>query len=106
MGLGEVPAMVAQSKPDDPIFYLRDLGDAQGQEEQGEKVLAAPAVRRLARDMGVDLSQLTGTGIGGRITAHDVKAASGTRLAADTRSITDTRSTADTRSAARPSAAQ
>src|SRR4051812_32542624 len=37
------------------------------------KVLATPAVRRLARDMGVDLEHVTGTGIGGRITAHDVE---------------------------------
>jgi pyruvate dehydrogenase E2 component (dihydrolipoamide acetyltransferase) len=43
-------------------------------EPQG-KTLAAPAVRRLARDLGVDLAQLTGTGIGGRITSRDVERA-------------------------------
>jgi pyruvate dehydrogenase E2 component (dihydrolipoamide acetyltransferase) len=41
------------------------------------KSLAAPAVRRLARDLNVDLDQVTGTGIGGRITARDVEAAGG-----------------------------
>jgi pyruvate dehydrogenase E2 component (dihydrolipoamide acetyltransferase) len=46
-----------------------------GEAERGEKVLAAPAVRRLARDRGVDLSCVVGTGIGGRITAHDVETA-------------------------------
>lgn len=46
------------------------------------KVLAAPAVRRLARDLGIELNGLAGTGIGGRITAKDVRAAaSGDRAA-------------------------
>lgn len=44
-----------------------------GEEKKAEKVLAAPAVRKLARDKGVDLSRVVGTGIGGRITAHDVE---------------------------------
>jgi 2-oxoisovalerate dehydrogenase E2 component (dihydrolipoyl transacylase) len=36
---------------------------------------AQPAVRRVARDLGVDLAQLSGTGPGGLITAEDVVAA-------------------------------
>lgn len=44
-------------------------------EEHAGKALAAPAVRRLARELGVSLDQVTGTGIGGRITASDVRAA-------------------------------
>ncbi|WP_428936859.1 dihydrolipoamide acetyltransferase family protein [Fontivita pretiosa] len=43
--------------------------------EEPGKVRAAPAVRRLARDLGVDLEQVQGTGIGGRITSRDVQAA-------------------------------
>ncbi len=39
------------------------------------KVRAAPAVRRLARDLGVDIEQVRGTGIGGRVTSADVQAA-------------------------------
>ena len=35
-----------------------------------------PAARKLARERGVDLSRLTGTGPGGRITREDVEAAS------------------------------
>lgn len=38
------------------------------------KPLAAPAVRRHARDLGVDLSRVKGSGIGGRITKKDVDA--------------------------------
>ncbi len=34
---------------------------------------AAPSVRRLAREIGVDVSQVAGTGPGGRITQDDVK---------------------------------
>jgi pyruvate/2-oxoglutarate dehydrogenase complex dihydrolipoamide acyltransferase (E2) component len=36
---------------------------------------AGPAIRRLAREVGIDLRQLTGTGNGGRITRDDVLAA-------------------------------
>ena len=36
-------------------------------------VLAPPAVRKLARELGVDLAQVRGSGPGGRISAEDVK---------------------------------
>jgi pyruvate dehydrogenase E2 component (dihydrolipoamide acetyltransferase) len=51
-----------------------DLGDA-SESKGSDEILAAPAVRRLARDMGIDLEHVTGSGIGGRITARDVQAA-------------------------------
>ncbi len=38
----------------------------------GEQVQAPPAIRKLARDMNVDLAQVRGTGTGGRITREDV----------------------------------
>ncbi len=38
-------------------------------------VLAAPATRRLARELGVDLASVRGTGPQGRVTDDDVKAA-------------------------------
>ena len=40
-------------------------------------VNAGPAVRRLARELGLDLTTITGTGEKGRITREDVKAALG-----------------------------
>lgn len=41
----------------------------------GRRPLATPAVRRVARDLGVDLDQLSGSGPNGLITAEDVVAA-------------------------------
>ena len=40
---------------------------------EGSSVLAPPAVRKLARELGVDLTQVRGSGPGGRISAEDVK---------------------------------
>ncbi len=37
------------------------------------KALATPAVRRIARELGVDINQVPGTGRGGRVTASDVQ---------------------------------
>ncbi len=41
------------------------------------RVLAKPPVRRLAKDLGVDLTSLTGTGPNGTVTRDDVEAAQG-----------------------------
>jgi len=45
-------------------------------EEEGRRVFApaAPSVRRLARELGVDIDQVEGSGSGGRISSEDVKA--------------------------------
>lgn len=45
-------------------------------------VLAKPPVRKLAKDLGVDLAQLTGTGPVGSITREDVQAAAAGQAAA------------------------
>jgi pyruvate dehydrogenase E2 component (dihydrolipoamide acetyltransferase) len=39
-----------------------------------ERILASPRARKLAKELGVDLSQVTGTGPKGRITGDDVSA--------------------------------
>lgn len=46
--------------------------------------LAKPPVRKLAKDLGVDLSNLAGTGSGGVITREDVQSAAGAPPAAPT----------------------
>jgi len=43
--------------------------------EPGTEVRAAPFVRQLAKDRGIDLARVTGTGPGGRITKADIEAA-------------------------------
>jgi pyruvate dehydrogenase E2 component (dihydrolipoamide acetyltransferase) len=49
------------------------------------KAVATPAVRRVARELGVDINLVSGTGRGGRVTASDVEAFSGgTAVAART----------------------
>jgi pyruvate dehydrogenase E2 component (dihydrolipoamide acetyltransferase) len=42
--------------------------------EQGPPAPAAPSVRRLARELGVDIRRVTGSGPGGRISDEDVQA--------------------------------
>lgn len=41
-------------------------------QSSGEIIAAGPAIRRFAREVGVDLSKVSGTGEGGRITREDV----------------------------------
>jgi 2-oxoisovalerate dehydrogenase E2 component (dihydrolipoyl transacylase) len=61
------PARTAEAAPG------RDGEAAPGRE--GGAVLAKPPVRKLARDLGVDLGTLTGTGPNGSITRDDVQGA-------------------------------
>jgi pyruvate dehydrogenase E2 component (dihydrolipoamide acetyltransferase) len=56
---------VAESSP------VADLGGPSAHERQAAP--AAPSVRRLAREIGVDISQVPGSGPGGRISIEDVK---------------------------------
>jgi pyruvate dehydrogenase E2 component (dihydrolipoamide acetyltransferase) len=42
---------------------------------QGGRVFAAPSARRLARELGVDIAAVDGSGPGGRVTEADVRAA-------------------------------
>jgi len=50
----------------------------------GGDVLATPGVRKLAKDLGVDLGGIPGTGTGGRITEEDVRRAAGPNAQAGT----------------------
>jgi len=43
-------------------------------EESGEQARSSPLVRKIARENNVDLSQVQGTGLGGRITKQDIMA--------------------------------
>jgi pyruvate dehydrogenase E2 component (dihydrolipoamide acetyltransferase) len=56
------------------IGHATESAPASPREENG-RVKASPLARRVARETGVDLSQLAGTGPGGRIVKADVSAA-------------------------------
>ena len=43
-------------------------------EEEGEHARSSPLVRKIARENNVDLSKVSGTGLGGRITKQDIMA--------------------------------
>ena len=45
----------------------------------GGEVLATPVVRKLAKDLGVELGDVPATGPGGRVTEEDVRRAAGTK---------------------------
>jgi pyruvate dehydrogenase E2 component (dihydrolipoamide acetyltransferase) len=47
----------------------------EAESEDGERVKASPLAKRLARDKGLDLKELHGSGPGGRIVKHDVEEA-------------------------------
>lgn len=48
---------------------IKDSSNAHG---ENEYVLATPAVRRMAKELGIDLNSVTGTGKAGRITKEDL----------------------------------
>jgi pyruvate dehydrogenase E2 component (dihydrolipoamide acetyltransferase) len=52
------------------------------QDRSGTAVKAMPPVRKLARDLGIDLTSISGSGPSGRILREDVEAASGGRIQA------------------------
>jgi len=65
----EVP--VEEAEPTAPAVDRVEADEAGG---AAPRVLAKPPVRRLARDLGVDLSQVTPSGPGGVVTRADVEA--------------------------------
>lgn len=63
-----------REKEEEPATARREGEAAPPDEASKEEVPAAPSVRRLARELGVDIYEVEGTGPGNRITADDVKA--------------------------------
>jgi 2-oxoisovalerate dehydrogenase E2 component (dihydrolipoyl transacylase) len=86
-GAGRVPAGPAQTaahaQPSGTVTGANGAGPAaaNGGQVQSTAALAKPPVRKMARDLGVDLGSLTGTGPNGSITRDDVQqAAAGTPI--------------------------
>jgi len=71
-----------QPQPTPPAFSMpAQLGKVAGTEHR-EPVPAAPHVRRVARELGIDIHNVKGSGPGGRISEDDVKAHTKNLLAA------------------------
>ncbi len=63
-----------QPRPASPVFSMPlQLGKVAGTEHR-QAIPAAPHVRRFAREVGVDIYEVKGTGPGGRISEDDIKA--------------------------------
>lgn len=75
LDLSQVPAEGERIKRQDVERYLAGQGPARGEKEAPPpgKIAATPAARRLAREAGIPLDSLTGSGPRGRIQAADVK---------------------------------
>ncbi len=61
------PSKPAPAKPATPTA----VADSSSERDEGD-IAAGPAIRRFAREVGVDLNDVTGSGEGGRITRDDV----------------------------------
>jgi pyruvate dehydrogenase E2 component (dihydrolipoamide acetyltransferase) len=71
----------AEQAPSDPASQAQEAPVAEEEpaapsaRAEGEPVKASPLARRIARERGVDLAQITGTGPEGRVIAEDVEKA-------------------------------
>ncbi|WP_291014561.1 dihydrolipoamide acetyltransferase family protein [Hydrogenophaga sp.] len=75
------PAPDIGPSPARPVAVpMAKTGPAAGSAE-GDRQRVSPAARRRARDMGLDLSTLRGTGVGGAVTIADVERAGSGRAA-------------------------
>ncbi|MCR4402330.1 MAG: 2-oxo acid dehydrogenase subunit E2 [Firmicutes bacterium] len=65
------PAQVGPSEPSG--LAAQPAAESAARNELKEAVIASPIAKRIAKDHGIDLSELTGTGPDGRITREDVE---------------------------------
>jgi pyruvate dehydrogenase E2 component (dihydrolipoamide acetyltransferase) len=88
------PSPVSASQTSAPALAQRDGSREAAQSgessQSGEEARVSPIARRVAERLGVDLSQVTGTGRNGRISKEDVEAFAA-RGAANSRATSDAR---------------
>ncbi len=72
------PALMASASPANKPAAMQTSGGVEVYPPVTDsRVLATPATRRLARESGVDLNQIRGTGVAGRVTREDVMGSDG-----------------------------
>lgn len=64
--------VIEKIAPDRPAPVSPDIPVASPEAADGRRLFATPLVRKIARERGIDLSSLTGSGPGGRIVRRDV----------------------------------
>ncbi len=78
----DAPAAASPAAPSAPAASAAPAPAPAAPAKGGSRVLASPLARRLAKEKGVDIATLTGSGPHGRIVKADVEAASGAPKAA------------------------
>src|SRR5690349_9050795 len=69
------PAAKQEAAPPAPVSAPAIAETAEtGESEEAEHARSSPLVRKIARENNVDLSRVSGTGLGGRITKQDIMA--------------------------------
>ncbi|MGP9801068.1 dihydrolipoyllysine-residue acetyltransferase [Rheinheimera sp. NSM] len=84
-GLAAAPqaaAVTATAAPAKAACALQQKGDAVSANANNGKALASPAVRRLARELSIDISKVPGSGDKGRVYKDDVRAFADGKVAA------------------------
>lgn len=91
--ISQVPASGSRTSADDVQAFHDAGGAAAAAPAGGGKVKATPRAKRLAKELGIDLSQVPATGRGGRVSEDDVKtfADSGGAAAPAAASVNDDR---------------
>lgn len=69
---GVQPSTEAEERPQQPQAQAA-VAEEEEAEAAGERLRATPRVRRLAKEYGIELAQVQGSGPGGRITVEDVE---------------------------------
>jgi pyruvate dehydrogenase E2 component (dihydrolipoamide acetyltransferase) len=68
-----VPSAAGATSPPAPAAVAAPTADAAPVAAGEQRVRALPSTRRLARELGVDITSITGSGHDGRVTADDVR---------------------------------
>jgi 2-oxoglutarate dehydrogenase E2 component (dihydrolipoamide succinyltransferase) len=68
------PAPTPVSRPAAPVAVASNAAVAAAPASSGERIHSSPLVRRMAKEHGIDLTMVAGTGAGGRISKQDIEA--------------------------------